>query len=165
MACLPGRGRHAAPGALARSPQVLAQLRFCILAPLRACDLAVPVPRDTAAGYRRAQHAACVVRRTIANAAPHAAVLVAHPAAALFRTQHFAVLVAHHAAALFRTVHFAGGVHHAVALSAEDGSVIVTDAVAGEDRRNDTKGQNPGYNDARDHGISSAASPEGVCRG
>ena len=44
-------------------------------------------------------------------------------------------------------------------------SVIVTDAVAGEDRRNDTEGQSTGYNDARDHGISNAASPEGVCRG
>ena len=42
---------------------------------------------------------------------------------------------------------------------------IVTDAVAGDDKRNDTKGQSTGYNDARDHDISNAASLESVCRG
>ena len=49
--------------------------------------------------------------------------------------------------------------------TAVDGSIIVTDAFAGEDGRNDNKGQSTSYNDARDHGISNAASPEAVYRG
>src|SRR5262245_27882258 len=85
----------------ARSPQVLAQLRLCILASPLARDLAVRVPRDIAAGWRRAQQAACVGRRAIADAA-----------------QQVSVLVSDHAAASFRTAEFAVGVHTAVASSA-----------------------------------------------
>jgi hypothetical protein len=89
-----------------------------------------------------------VVRRAIANAAQQVSVLVADQAAASFRTTEFAVRV-----------------HTAVASSAVHGSEIIPEAVAGEDRRNDTNSQSKRYNDARGHGISNAASPEGVCRG
>jgi hypothetical protein len=60
---------------------------------------------------------------------------------------------------------FAVGVHHAVTSSAEKVSVIVTNAVAGEDKRNDTKGQSTSYSDTKTHDISDAASSEAVCRG
>ena len=78
-----------------------------------------------------------VVRSAIANAALQVSVLVADQAAAFSRTAKFAV-----------------GVHTAVASSAVDVSEIVTDAVAGEDGGNHTKGQSTGYNEARNHGIS-----------
>jgi hypothetical protein len=104
--------------------RLLAILRRGLVTCLEALYLSVGVHGGAAAGLRRAPYAPHVVRGAISNAAHDSAVLLAHGAAAFSRAKHLAI-----------------GVHHALAPSADDVSIRISNAVAGKDGAGDERGK------------------------